>query len=310
MVLYSIIFLLGVPGNAAVIWWGGLKIKKTVNSVWFVNLAIANFFCCLTLPFRIVDIALFFNWPFGHFLCKLNPLLIYTNTFASVFILIALSIDHCLLVIKPTWYLNKRTICMAYVLCLIIWALAFLMSLPFCVLIGTSTFLGHTLCYYNAAHANAYIHSPITSIPWAVLGILIPILVFMACYSIRYVYGKRKLSQTFKVILSAAVAYFVCWLPYNAIHILLTVIHFGTHLIKILTNLYHFTNVLVFSNSCINPILYVCFGHDFRGTSRWSMRHILENAFGEESMASTSNAWQSLSIEEDVASNSSVNASG
>ncbi|XP_069099115.1 C3a anaphylatoxin chemotactic receptor-like [Pleurodeles waltl] len=150
MALLALTFLLGLPGNALVIWVAGLKMKRTVNTVWFLNLAIADFVCCLSLPFSIAHEALHGHWPYGDVLCKVLPAIIIFNMFASVFVLVAISMDRCLLVIKPVWSQNHRTVGLASWLCLGIWILAFLTCVP--VFIYRQTFhddSGKIECIYN-----------------------------------------------------------------------------------------------------------------------------------------------------------------
>ncbi|XP_007436373.1 C3a anaphylatoxin chemotactic receptor isoform X1 [Python bivittatus] len=130
LIIFSITFLLGFSGNSLVIWVIVLKMTQTVNTVWFLHLAIADLVCCLSLPFSIAHLALHEYWPFGWFFCKIIPSAIILNMFASVFLLTAISIDRCLLVMKPVWCQNHRTVRFATMICSGIWILAFIMCCP------------------------------------------------------------------------------------------------------------------------------------------------------------------------------------
>ncbi|XP_015679851.1 fMet-Leu-Phe receptor-like [Protobothrops mucrosquamatus] len=94
MVIYSLAFVLGVLGNGLVIFITGFRMKKSVNTVWFLNLAIADFAFTFFLPLSIAYLALRFHWPFGWFLCKLNSTLAFVNLYASVYLLMIISIDR------------------------------------------------------------------------------------------------------------------------------------------------------------------------------------------------------------------------
>ncbi|XP_006032697.1 C3a anaphylatoxin chemotactic receptor [Alligator sinensis] len=157
LAIFILVFILGVPGNGLVIWVAGRKMKRTVNSVWFLNLAVADFLCCLSLPFHIAHLILHDNWPYGSFLCKVIPSAIIFNMFASVFLLTAISIDRCLLVMKPVWCQNRRTVRFAWVTCAIIWILAFVMCSPVFLYRETSVDKsGKTKCDYNYGDEEFY----------------------------------------------------------------------------------------------------------------------------------------------------------
>lgn len=70
--VYTLVFLLGLPLNAAVI----LKIWRTRpslsrNNIYMLNLAIADFLYVMSLPLLIYNYGSHDYWPFGEFACKL-----------------------------------------------------------------------------------------------------------------------------------------------------------------------------------------------------------------------------------------------
>ncbi|XP_057559228.1 C3a anaphylatoxin chemotactic receptor [Hippopotamus amphibius kiboko] len=149
MVILSFTFLLGLPGNGLVLWVAGLRMQRTVNTVWFLHLTLADFLCCLSLPFSLIHLALQGHWPYGWFLCKLIPSVIILNMFASVLLLTAISLDRCLLVLKPIWCQNHRNVGTAFTICGCIWVVAFVMCIPVFVYRETFTIDNHSMCGYN-----------------------------------------------------------------------------------------------------------------------------------------------------------------
>lgn len=149
MVILSLTFLLGLPGNGLVLWVAGLKMQRTVNTVWFLHLTLADFLCCLSLPFSLAHLALQGHWPYGWLLCKLIPSVIILNMFASVFLLTAISLDRCLLVLKPIWCQNHRNVRTAFTVCGCIWVVAFIMCIPVFMYREMFTVDDHNMCGYN-----------------------------------------------------------------------------------------------------------------------------------------------------------------
>ncbi|KAM9229229.1 C3a anaphylatoxin chemotactic receptor [Dugong dugon] len=149
MVILGLTFLLGLPGNGLVLWVAGLKMQRTVNTVWFLHLTVADFLCCLSLPFSLAHLALQGHWPYGWLLCKLIPSIIILNMFASVFLLTAISLDRCLLVLKPIWCQNHRNVRTAFAICGCIWVVAFAMCIPVFLYREMFTVDNHNMCGYN-----------------------------------------------------------------------------------------------------------------------------------------------------------------
>lgn len=70
--VYTIVFLVGLPLNGAVI----LKIWRTRpnlsrNNIYMLNLAIADFLYVMSLPLLIYNYGSHDYWPFGELTCKL-----------------------------------------------------------------------------------------------------------------------------------------------------------------------------------------------------------------------------------------------
>uniref|UniRef100_A0A8C6Y712 G-protein coupled receptors family 1 profile domain-containing protein n=1 Tax=Naja naja TaxID=35670 RepID=A0A8C6Y712_NAJNA len=148
--VYGVACLLGVTGNGLVIWIASFKMEKTVNVVWFLNLALADFVFTFFLPLSIAYTALGFHWPFGRFLCKLNSSLAFLNMFASVFLLTVISLDRCLLVVLPVWSRNHRKPRLAWAIALATWGAALLISSPYFLFRDTALSARNaTSCYNN-----------------------------------------------------------------------------------------------------------------------------------------------------------------
>uniref|UniRef100_A0A8C9NQV6 Complement C3a receptor 1 n=1 Tax=Serinus canaria TaxID=9135 RepID=A0A8C9NQV6_SERCA len=324
--IFTIVFIIGIPGNGLVIWVAGLKMKRSVNTVWFLNLAVADTMCCLSLPFFIVHLALHEHWPYGWFLCKVIPSVIIFTMFASVFLLVAISIDRCLLVMKPVWCQNHRTVKFISLICSGIWMLAFIFCCPVFYYRETSTYDGKTECGYNSG-VDYYIDYPVNvsvnelwdystyngsdfwgdtnegndSVPLAsavinitraVFGFVLPFGIMAVCYALIVFRTHanqfhKSHNRTLQTIVCVVAAFFICWAPCHVVGMLFVVPSLRTRLMESLILWDHLSTALAYANSCINPLLYVFVGRDFRAKVGQSVRRILENAFNEELTSST-----------------------
>lgn len=291
--IYSLAFLLGTIGNGLVIWFTLFKMKKTVNVIWFLNLAIADFTFTLFLPLSISYLANDLNWVFGTFMCKLNSTVAFINLFASVFLLTVISIDRCISVIFPVWCQNHRTPRLALYVVIAVWILAFIFSLPYFIFRDTDEYNGVVRCYNNfelEKDIGFYRYSA-TIIFRFILGFLIPFPIIVACYSVIALRIQRNHMTTstkpFKVIIAVIIAFFICWVPYH-IFSLLELHSFSRDDSDYLSNEIRLgiplVSSLAFLNSCVNPFLYVFIGRDFKNKFTRSLQSIFEKAFNEDSV--------------------------
>ncbi|XP_035235350.1 chemokine-like receptor 1 [Anguilla anguilla] len=313
LIVYCLAFVLGVLGNGVVIWVAGFKMKRTVNTVWFLNLAVADFLFTAFLPLSVAYTAMGFHWPFGKFMCKLNSTLSFLNMFASVYILVAISMDRFLSVVYPVWAQNHRIPRKASVVSLGIWLLALALSTPYFVFRDTAPAYDDEKvinCFNNFALSEDYVTPAVVElrinrhramiITRFLLGFVVPFTIIVSCYAVIIHRLKRNRSlssrsgRPFKIIAAVITAFFLCWAPYHILVLIEMVNHMAT---EYSTTLDHITTIgipiatsLAFLNSCLNPLLYVFMGQDFKDKVRKSILSVLETAFTEEVSRSNSHS--------------------
>ncbi|XP_006113753.2 chemerin-like receptor 1 [Pelodiscus sinensis] len=298
MVIYSIAFVLGVTGNGLVIFITSFRMKRTVNTIWFLNLAVADFIFTFFLPLSVAYIAMDFHWPFGLAMCKINSAMAFFNLYASVYLLMVISIDRCISVTLPVWAQNYRTPRLALLVALAVWVLALVLCSP-------NLYFRHTgpspnnkdiiHCYYNfnttpdgatleESERITYMNHQAMTISHFVFGFLIPFAVIVCCYGAILVRLRRghmtRSSKPLKVITTMIVAFFLCWFPYHVFSFL--ELHWTESLHTAIIIGRPLTASLAFINSCLNPILYVFMGHNFKEKLCRSLFSTFERAFNED----------------------------
>ncbi|XP_053308799.1 C3a anaphylatoxin chemotactic receptor-like [Spea bombifrons] len=153
-ILHILTCVIGVLGNAAVIYVYGFIMKKNKSKIWFLNLAVADFVFVLCLPLNAVAIFTS-NWPFGPHVCKLYHFLSTCNMYVSIFTITALTIDRLLSVAKPIWHHKFFSQRFSYWICAFIWVLTVLASLPTLFFSVEYKTAEHTECrLFDIGHIN------------------------------------------------------------------------------------------------------------------------------------------------------------
>ncbi|XP_037641733.1 chemokine-like receptor 1 [Sebastes umbrosus] len=300
LIVYCLAFVLGVLGNGVVIWVTGFKMKKTVTTVWFLNLAVADFLFTAFLPLIVTFIFWNLHWPFGKFMCKLHYVIIFLNMFASVYILMVISVDRCVSVVLPVWARNHRSVRKASCVSLGVWVLALILSTPYFIFRDTELKPSKDviICSNNFALSGNETSSVIQlreeaiTITRFLLGFVVPFTVIVSCYAviIHRIRRNRTLasqsSRPFKIIAAVITTFFLCWAPYHIMKLILMVNSRSTYpseTLHLVTTIgYPLASSLAFLNSGLNPLLYVFMGQDFKDRVHKSILKVLENAFQDE----------------------------
>ncbi|XP_030068941.1 chemokine-like receptor 1 [Microcaecilia unicolor] len=287
---YSVVFVLGVLGNGLVIWITGFKMQKTVNSIWFLNLALADFLFSLTRCIPLIKNGFFSYWPFGDFLCKTNSFLKYLNMFGSVFLLAFISLDRCTSVVLPVWSKNHRKPRLAWMISAFSWLLAVVASFPFCifrsVILDSKNKTKCSLTLSIELSKNKEFNKQVLFFHRFISGFLIPFLIILSCYIIIAIKLKQKnivkSKKPFKVILAIILTFFLCWTPYH-IFLLLKLMNVKGLVMTIGSPL---SSSLAYLNSCINPFLYFFMGLDFQKKVKQSIFSVFVRSLLDETVFS------------------------
>lgn len=150
---HGLVSCLGILENALILWVVGFRLqRRTVASVWVLNLAMSDFLATLTLPLFTVYFNSSQSWELGNPLCKAQASIFFLNMFVSAFLLAAISLDRCLLVAKPVWSQNHRTVAGAWKVCAVGWLWAAINTIPYFLYRSvTEKVDGKKLCYHNFA---------------------------------------------------------------------------------------------------------------------------------------------------------------
>lgn len=298
VVIYITSFVLGLIGNGTVIWVTAFKSKKTVNSVWLLNLAIADFVFVLFLPFYIDYILGGFHWDFGVAMCKIVSFVSVMNMFASVLFLTVLSIDRYVSLVHLNWSQRRRTIRKAWVVCGCIWVLAALLSCPAAIFRDTVRLHDKVVCFNNFhqkdPHIAAMWHIAIVVIRTTV-GFLLPFTAIsvtgiLLTIKVKNSRGLVRFSSFSKTVSAVILAFFLCWAPFHTFSLMELSIHSSGSLHNILKAGFPLVTSLGFFNSCINPLLYMLLSK--------KVRHILKRACLNITKSSLRELSQSVSATE------------
>ncbi|XP_072526674.1 P2Y purinoceptor 1-like [Salminus brasiliensis] len=125
------VLILGLPLNVFSLWVFSRRLSRSNRSILFLhNLALADTFWLLALPFLIHYHLAGMEWSMGLPFCKVIRLLYHNYFYLSIFFVTCLSVDRYLAIVHPLRSPVLLTRQRAIILCVSVWLLAVVLSLP------------------------------------------------------------------------------------------------------------------------------------------------------------------------------------
>nr|XP_048287182.1 B2 bradykinin receptor [Myodes glareolus] len=259
------------------------KNNCTVAEIYLGNLAAADLILACGLPFWAITIANNFDWLFGEVLCRVVNALIYMNLYSSICFLMLVSVDRYLALVKTMSMGRMRGVRCAKIYSLVIWGCTLLLSSPMLMF--------RTLRKYNEEGFNVtacVIDYPSSS--WEVftnvllnlVGFLLPLTIITFCtVKIMQVLRNNEMKKFKEIqterkatvlVLAVLGLFVICWVPFQISTFLDTLIRLNVlsgcwvrHAVDVITQI---SSYMAYSNSCLNPLVYVIVGKRFRKKSR------------------------------------------
>ncbi|EPQ18387.1 Mas-related G-protein coupled receptor member X1 [Myotis brandtii] len=259
--LTIIVALLGLAGNAVVLWLLGFRMHRNAFSVYILNLAGADFlFLCCQI---IWPLCLAFYSEFIPF--EIFGFVITVSMFAYISglsFLSAISTERCLSVLWPIWYRCRRPRHLSAITCALLWALSLLLS------ILDKSF---SMFLWNILSPSMYRVFNFITAAWLILLFVLLSGSSLALMT-RLLCGSNRVPPTrlYVTVVLTVLVFLLCGLPFGIHWFLLfwVKIHIDPFI-----RFYPFVVFMSCINSCANPIIYFFVG-SFR-QQWWKRRHTL-----------------------------------
>uniref|UniRef100_A0A8B9ULD3 G-protein coupled receptors family 1 profile domain-containing protein n=1 Tax=Anas zonorhyncha TaxID=75864 RepID=A0A8B9ULD3_9AVES len=270
-VLYTVLFVTGLVGNALVV-WVLLAFKKVgaMTDIYLLNLAISDLLFVFSLPF-LVQYSLVSQWTFGNAMCKIVSSAYFIGFYSSSFFITIMSIDRYLAIVRSVYALRVRTSAHGVIASLALWAVAILASAPDLIFFQEMDDSNRTVClpHYPGSDNSWKIFS---NFEVNVLGWLIPVGILIFCYhnilkNLQRCHTRNKY-KAMKLVFIVVTVFFLFWTPVNVVLFLDSMR--SMHIIddcqasQKLDLALELAEALSFVHCCLNPIIYAFVGEKFK----------------------------------------------
>ncbi|NXU54254.1 LPAR5 protein, partial [Turnix velox] len=279
---YILIFATGLLLNVMALWIFIRYLRlKSVVMIYMFNLAVSDLTFTLPLPLRLYYYSNH-HWPFGNTLCQVSGSVFQINMYGSCLFLLCINLDRYVAIVHPLRWRHLRRPKVAKILCLIVWIMIFMGSIPTAIVHKQNHCETHNqtvyLCFESFSD-NMWQKNLFPLVVLAeILGFLLPLSAVTYC-SIRIFQElcqnthTRTLRQqkTIRLLLVNLVIFIICFVPYNT-----TLAVYGmikARLIKVheetqtsVRQVLITTMLLASMNCMLDPLIYYFSTEGFRNT--------------------------------------------
>ncbi|KAG5856943.1 galanin receptor type 1 [Anguilla anguilla] len=273
LVIFGLIFTLGVLGNSMVITVLARskpgKPRSTTN-IFILNLSIADLsYLLFCIPFQST-VYILPTWVLGAFICKFIHYFFTVSMLVSIFTLSAMSVDRYIAIVHSRKSSSIRVAKHALIGVVVIWILSFAMAAPVAYYKGIVRGDNGTYCWEEWPDLN---QKKVYVVCTFVFGYVLPLLLISFCYAkvLNHLHKKlRNLSKkseaskkkTAQTVLVVVVVFCLSWLPHHVVHLWA---EFGTFPLNQASFVFRVVaHCLAYSNSSVNPIIYAFLSENFR----------------------------------------------
>lgn len=262
--MYSVVFILGLAGNALVfvilVFYEKLK---TLTDIFLLNLATADWVFLWTLPFWAYSAAQ--EWIFGTVACRIIRGLYTLNLYTSMLTLTSITFDRLIAISFATkaHMCQTRRMIWGKLICVFIWVISLAFAAP--QFIFSEVFsIDKAICQEEYPNDRTEL---VLEVIQVTLGYFIPMLAMIICYSliIRTLLHARSFqrNKSLKKIFSVVAIFILTQSPYTFLRLMKT-IDWSFNLNSSFEYAIIITEALAYFHGCLNPVLYFFMGVKFR----------------------------------------------
>ncbi|XP_059842913.1 hydroxycarboxylic acid receptor 2-like [Hypanus sabinus] len=261
-------FVLGFIANATALWIFCFHVKTwTPNTVYSLNLAIADSLLICCLPFRADYFVRRKDWIYGDVPCRLKVFMISLNRVGSIIFLMVIAIDRYFKVVHPFRNVNKLPTSCAAKIAGALWIAA--VAICSHLLIERHDFQHNNVTNCEPFRLNHRLGPTAiwTYTVFIVFKFILPFSVIL--FSTSSIIWKLKQMETeirskhkraVKLVIAVALVFLLCFLPTNIaiVAVLITKLRTTTDCRSYVTavDIFHNTLFVTYFNSVLDPVIY------------------------------------------------------